>query len=237
MNLCSQLTIARRYDGKFLFVGNAEGMISWYSSPKYLYLLFDPTPEPLSSKVFTTEGHPLYMPFQLQKQPSKVRRTMHRGEDLKCPAYVPTRLGGWSWPHRGDNDWYGGLIVGIESRNDYDYAAHLIGVQGDGDTPCVIPKAPRFVRFLYCTEYSQWMWHYSPRERARLLRTRLQARRGSSETRDQEVSLFRMSMGSKWNVDGDWIIKAMMSLKVSLQLRTEPQSDLIKSVEDKLSTL
>ena len=79
---------------------------------KYLYLLFDPSPEPpVSNTVFTTEGHPLSLPANTAPQ-SASWRASHNREDLYCPVYVPPTIGG--------------IPVGIEGRADYDYARALV---------------------------------------------------------------------------------------------------------------
>ena len=109
-------------------------------------MLFDPTPPSrLTNKVFSTEGHPLYLPSRLLKPPAAIRRSLIKGQDLYCPAYSPPTLGG-------------GLVVGIERRRDYEYARRLVfgpGVDGRVEERgqvwwweggwCEIPKAPKFV--------------------------------------------------------------------------------------------
>lgn len=107
---------------------------------KYLYLLFDPTPSAgVSNTVFTTEGHPLRMPHNLTTAPGAAWRFNHRREDLYCPAYRPQTVNG--------------RPVGIESRDDYDYARFL--VFGDDKSPaedhslwgygtCRVPQVPKF---------------------------------------------------------------------------------------------
>lgn len=81
---------------------------------KYLYLLFDPSPSrQLSNTVFTTEAHPLSLPRNPARiPPSAAWRASHRREDLYCPVYVPPSING--------------IIVGIEGREDYDYARSLV---------------------------------------------------------------------------------------------------------------
>lgn len=112
---------------------------------QYLYLLFDDSPSrsPLSNAVFTTEGHSLSLPHNHQISPSPIRRALRRGEDQRCPAYSPTSLNG--------------LKVGIEQRDDYDYARYLIyGPTLDEDTAeekmyrdlngrCSVPRVPKNV--------------------------------------------------------------------------------------------
>lgn len=116
---------------------------------KYLYLLFDDAPTPLSNTVFTTEGHPLHLPRDLGRAPTAMRRSLHKREDLYCPAYVPQTLGG--------------LPVGIEDRDDYEYARTLVygpGKEGlrvderrrdDGSGMCRVPVVPRFAFELVLT--------------------------------------------------------------------------------------
>lgn len=117
---------------------------------QYLYLLFDDAPEtPLTNTVFTTEGHSLHLPRNLSRSPSAARRAAHKREDLYCPAYVPQRLGG--------------IPVGIEGRDDYEYARALVygpGQEGlrveegrryDGLGTCRQPSVPRFTFELVLT--------------------------------------------------------------------------------------
>lgn len=114
---------------------------------QYLYLLFDGhRPHRHSNQVFTTEGHLLSMPAKHLRPTSAARRAMHRGEILQCPVYKPPTVGG-------------GLVVGIERRQDYEYARSLVfgwGVNGraieDQDRVqwweggfCSLPTAPKFV--------------------------------------------------------------------------------------------
>lgn len=112
---------------------------------KYLYLLFDDSPAPrLSNDVFSTEGQKLSLPSDLQVPASPVHRALRQGENQLCPAYDPPTVGG-------------GLVVGIEGRSDYDYAASLVfgpGGQGIGQETagsteflgmCVVPQVPRYV--------------------------------------------------------------------------------------------
>ncbi|WVW81609.1 hypothetical protein I302_103604 [Kwoniella bestiolae CBS 10118] len=118
-------------------------------SLKYLYLLFADTPFPNSNTVFTTEGHPLRMPKDLLKAPSTPRRAMRKGENPTCPVYRFVTVGS-TIPSQG-------IIVGIEGREDYDYARSLIygwdatGVDiedgrriwYDGGI-CKVPSEPKF---------------------------------------------------------------------------------------------
>ena len=102
--------------------------------------------------MFNTEGHPLSLPHALVDKPSPQRRAMHRGEDLFCPAYEPTRVGGGKSYGPGW-EMYDGIVVGIEGRGDYDYARSLVfgpdavpsdPVVWDGGV-CKIGKVPQFV--------------------------------------------------------------------------------------------
>nr|XP_019014344.1 uncharacterized protein I206_00426 [Kwoniella pini CBS 10737]OCF53125.1 hypothetical protein I206_00426 [Kwoniella pini CBS 10737] len=94
-------------------------------SLKYLYLLFADIPFPNSNTVFTTEGHPLKMPASLLKAPSSTRRAIRKGESSTCPLYRPFAAGGISTRT--------GIIVGIEGREDYDYARSLVyGLDSSG---------------------------------------------------------------------------------------------------------
>ncbi|WWC97244.1 hypothetical protein V866_004123 [Kwoniella sp. B9012] len=93
-------------------------------SLKYLYLLFADKPFPNSNTVFTTEGHPLRIPKNLLRSPSNPRRAMRKGENPTCPVYQPFSVGG---------SYTQGIALGIESREDYDYARSLIyGLNGTG---------------------------------------------------------------------------------------------------------
>ena len=53
----------------------------------------------------------------MQTPPSLVRKALHAGEVLRCPAYKPATLGG--------------LVVGIEGREDYEYARQLVDLSVD----------------------------------------------------------------------------------------------------------
>ncbi len=117
-----------------------------HSPAQYLYLLFnDPSSEPLTNRVFNTEGHPLSLPIAHLRSPPPARRSLHRNENAFCPVYGPAKLGG-------------GLVVGIEKRPDYEYARQLVfgpGEDGrvieDQDSIgwweggfCPIPSVPRY---------------------------------------------------------------------------------------------
>ncbi|WVR03311.1 hypothetical protein IAU60_000302 [Kwoniella sp. DSM 27419] len=85
---------------------------------KYLYLLFSDTPFPNANKVFTTEGHPLRMPSRLLRAPSAVRKARRLGENHHCPRYQPATAGGRVTGQ--------GIVIGIEGRNEYEYARALV---------------------------------------------------------------------------------------------------------------
>jgi mannosidase alpha-like ER degradation enhancer 1 len=144
------ISLERGPDGIICALRDAEGKLNISRSPnsaepQYLYLLFDDAPSSLlANLVFTTEGHSLSLPHALQSPPSPIRRELHRGEQQFCPAYRPPRLNG--------------LRVGIEQRQDWEYARSLIyGDTLDADVykqegqfwsssgTCSIPVAPKFV--------------------------------------------------------------------------------------------
>lgn len=117
---------------------------------KYLYLLFDDDSNTtVTNTVFTTEGHPLYLPKHLNRPITPMRRSLHKREDLYCPVYVPQTLGG--------------IPVGIEGRDDYEYARSLVygpGKEGlrveegrryDGLGVCRVADVPRFAFELVLT--------------------------------------------------------------------------------------
>lgn len=69
---------------------------------------------------------------------------LRRGENVQCPTYRPPTLGG--------------LVVGIEQRQDYEYARSLVygpGVDGRAEEQgqvhwseygfCAVPSVPRYV--------------------------------------------------------------------------------------------
>ncbi|VDB97534.1 unnamed protein product [Peniophora sp. CBMAI 1063] len=110
---------------------------------KYLYLLFDeenPLHTDDSNWVFTTEGHILTLNNSLLKPPSRYLREFRRGERPECPAYsAPEFSGEGSEPGHG-------LTVGIRTRTDFDYAAHLLDMDPINDAgwhpqaECMLPK-------------------------------------------------------------------------------------------------
>ncbi|KAG6895527.1 hypothetical protein C0992_000833 [Termitomyces sp. T32_za158] len=91
---------------------------------KYLYLLFDED-NPLhgndSNYVFTTEGHILSLGRQHLKPISAARRKLHYIDNHQCPVYRPFAQG---TNLRGHQD---GLVRGIQSRPDFEYARSLVG--------------------------------------------------------------------------------------------------------------
>ncbi|KIM46267.1 glycoside hydrolase family 47 protein [Hebeloma cylindrosporum] len=92
---------------------------------KYLYLLFDEENflhSDDSNYVFTTEGHILTLGQEHMKPRSQFRKRMRTIENHQCPAYIPfTRV----FDHRQRRS---GLVHGIRSRPDVDYARHLVGL-------------------------------------------------------------------------------------------------------------
>ncbi|KAG6918936.1 hypothetical protein DXG01_010591 [Tephrocybe rancida] len=92
---------------------------------KYLYLLFDeenPLHSDDSNYVFTTEGHILSLGQQHLKPTSASRRKLRHIDNHQCPAYRP-------FVHISDKRGFGnGLIQGIQSRPDFEYARSLVGL-------------------------------------------------------------------------------------------------------------
>ncbi|KAG6331731.1 hypothetical protein ID866_7360 [Astraeus odoratus] len=90
---------------------------------KYLYLIFDEDNRlhsDDSNYVFSTEGHILTLPKYALKPMSPARRRMRREENHQCPAYRPFQL-----PQPLEC----GLVRGVGSRPDVEYARHSIGVK------------------------------------------------------------------------------------------------------------
>lgn len=86
---------------------------------KYLYLLFDEANEFSKSDsnfIFTTEGHILMLNSTHLNPISEVRRRARRHEHSQCPIHQPVVR-----PHTH------GLVSGIRSRPEYEYARHLAG--------------------------------------------------------------------------------------------------------------
>jgi mannosidase alpha-like ER degradation enhancer 1 len=69
----------------------------------------------------------MYMPYNLTTPPTAAWRANHRGEDLFCPVYTPQTMGG--------------LPVGIEGRDDYDYARALVFGSGEEGVAIEEPSA------------------------------------------------------------------------------------------------
>ncbi|KAG6855117.1 hypothetical protein C0991_006046 [Blastosporella zonata] len=101
---------------------------------KYLYLLFDeenPLHSDDSNYVFTTEGHILTLGQKHLKPTPASRRKMRHIDNHQCPAYHPFVLVPGK---RGQGN---GLVQGIQSRPDFEYARLLVGLappQRDIDT-------------------------------------------------------------------------------------------------------
>ncbi|KAG6378813.1 glycoside hydrolase family 47 protein [Boletus reticuloceps] len=92
---------------------------------KYLYLLFDEENRLNSDDshyVFSTEGHILSLPKQALRPMSAARRRLRREESLQCPAYHPFQ----GFVPNGVVD---GLMRGVGSRPDVDYARELTGLR------------------------------------------------------------------------------------------------------------
>ncbi|KAG7449275.1 alpha mannosidase-like protein [Guyanagaster necrorhizus] len=92
---------------------------------KYLYLLFDeenPLHSDDSNYVFTTEGHILTLGPESFKSTSLAQRKSRKIMNHQCPAYVPPRL---PYDTRSIGS---GLVKGIRSRGDVDYARELVSI-------------------------------------------------------------------------------------------------------------
>ncbi|OXH23230.1 carbohydrate binding protein [Cryptococcus neoformans] len=138
---------------------------------KYLYLLFSDTPFPNQNKVFTTEGHPLYIPQPLLQPSTNARKSLHKGEWLMCPAYQsPFATGGIDFrgmDRIGNREEKLGITVGIEGTSEYEYARALVfgwGEEGlkvedqkrmwfDGGV-CSIQEVPKFAFDIVLTPTS-----------------------------------------------------------------------------------
>lgn len=101
---------------------------------KYLFLLFDeenPLHSDGSNYVFSTEGHILTLGKEYIRPISPARRKMRNIDNHQCPVYKP-------FIRIYDNYEEGtGLVQGVQSRPDMDYARHLVGLlptQADIDT-------------------------------------------------------------------------------------------------------
>jgi mannosidase alpha-like ER degradation enhancer 1 len=100
-----------------------------------------------SNYVFTTEGHILSLPKEVLKPMSRSRRKMRGDENHQCPAYG----------HLQDSlpdGTIGGLIRGVGSRADAEYARNLVGLRPQPldehhwspDGWCTVPEADLYVR-------------------------------------------------------------------------------------------
>ncbi|KAH0840021.1 glycoside hydrolase [Lanmaoa asiatica] len=92
---------------------------------KYLYLLFDEDNRLNSDDshyVLSTEGHILSLPRHALRPMSPARRRLRREESLQCPAYHPFQ--GFV-----PNGVVVGLVRGVGSRPDVDYARELTGLR------------------------------------------------------------------------------------------------------------
>ncbi|KIK98757.1 glycoside hydrolase family 47 protein [Paxillus rubicundulus Ve08.2h10] len=92
---------------------------------KYLYLLFDEENRlhmDDSHYVLTTEGHILSLPRHALKPISPARRRLRRQENHQCPAYHPFQ--GFV-----SSGFVEGLVHGVGSRSDVDYARELTGLK------------------------------------------------------------------------------------------------------------
>lgn len=116
---------------------------------KYLYLLFDEANEFSKSDsnfIFTTEGHILLLNSTHLNPISETRRRARRHERPQCPVHQPVVR---PYTH--------GLVHGIRSRPEYEYARHLAGNDMFGDVAnddskwwdahgiCEVPKIDVFV--------------------------------------------------------------------------------------------
>lgn len=129
---------------------------------QYLYLLFDeenPLHSDDSNYVLTTEGHIMYLPREYLKPMSESRRRMRREENNQCPAYVPV-YAAYDWQSGS------GLIQGIRSRTDIDYARYLTGMAPEKadeylaspDGWCETPQMDVFVRTAFHNAWIQNSW-------------------------------------------------------------------------------
>lgn len=127
-----------------------KGLCGVMNDPQYLYLLFDegnPIHTDDSNYVFTTEGHILTLGREHLKPISASRRKMRNIENHQCPAYQP--LIGTFGKNRT------GLVMGVRSRSDVDYARKLVDLAADdadkeawsADGWCQKPKMKLFVSF------------------------------------------------------------------------------------------
>jgi mannosidase alpha-like ER degradation enhancer 1 len=96
-----------------------------HASSKYLYLLFDEDNflhRDDSNFVFSTEGHILSLePRHVRPMPAS-RKKMRPINDHQCPVYRPFIE---VYDNKSADT---GLVRGVRSRGDYDYARKLIGI-------------------------------------------------------------------------------------------------------------
>lgn len=122
---------------------------------KYLYLLFDEANSlhtDDSNYIFTTEGHILKLDNHHLKPISEIRRKLRGVEHQQCPAYQPPLAAAAFDDLTGIT----GLVVGVRSRPDIDYARELIGIKPiendmkywEPDGWCEMPK----MDLLYVSE-------------------------------------------------------------------------------------
>src|SRR5258706_7876076 len=126
---------------------------------KYLYLLFDEANEFSKSDsnfIFTTEGHILLLNSTHLHPISETRRRARRHERPQCPVHQPVVR-----PHAH------GLVHGIRSRPEYEYARHLAGNNMFGDVAkddsewwdahgiCEVPEVDVFVSVLLLCQVSR----------------------------------------------------------------------------------
>jgi mannosidase alpha-like ER degradation enhancer 1 len=103
-----------------------------------------------SHYVFTTEGHILSLPKEVLKPMSRIRRKMRGEENHQCPLYEPAQ-------DLSPDGTLSGLIRGVGSRADVDYARYLVGLRSQAldehhwspDGWCTIPEVDLYVRKFY----------------------------------------------------------------------------------------
>jgi ER degradation enhancer, mannosidase alpha-like 1 len=99
------------------------------------------------------------------KHPSATVRRLRRAENPQCPAYEP--------PYFIGADNMPGLVVGIRSRADFDYARFLISTAlSDGDEMwwhangwCTVPAVDLYVSYLHTSAQLVLEMAISPRHR------------------------------------------------------------------------
>lgn len=121
---------------------------------QYLYLLFDEDNllhSDDSNYVFTTEGHILTLGREYLRPPSAAKQKSRKIESHNCPAYQP-------FIRFYDNvERQTGLVQGIRSRSDVEYARELVNLvpsQSDmnvwsPDGWCERPKPEVYVSNFY----------------------------------------------------------------------------------------